>query len=207
MRHHGSNLYCEAAMPESLLDRFSTALVAALATTLVAVSAEWLKQRGQEARVKREVDQATSRVNFLSAWLTLQERISQSQAEAARVAIAEELVAIREETERAWATARQTQKSTVRQALRKLLMLGVGRSRYVYFLRSVYWIALVWLVVIAIPEFVIDVTHPPASVESWANWLGWMSGRFVEHALIALALVISLRYLIRFWDIEKAPTT
>ena len=75
-------------MPEDLLEKFSTALVAALATTLVAVSSEWLRQRGQDARLKRDVDQSTSRINFLSAWLTLQERISESQAEATRVAIA-----------------------------------------------------------------------------------------------------------------------
>jgi len=70
-------------MPEDLFDRFSTALVAALATTLVAVSSEWLRQRGQDARLKRDVDEATSRITFLSAWLTLQERLSESQAQAA----------------------------------------------------------------------------------------------------------------------------
>jgi hypothetical protein len=63
-------------MPESLFDRFATALVVALATTLIAVLSEWLKRRGHDARVKQDVDQAISRVNFLSAWLTLQERLS-----------------------------------------------------------------------------------------------------------------------------------
>lgn len=52
-------------MPEDLFENFSTALVAALATTLVAVSSEWLRQRGQDARLKRDVDQATGRINFL----------------------------------------------------------------------------------------------------------------------------------------------
>jgi hypothetical protein len=50
-------------MPKDLLEKFSTALVAALATTLVAVSSEWLRQRGQDARLKRDVDQSTSRIN------------------------------------------------------------------------------------------------------------------------------------------------
>ena len=68
-------------MPEDLFKDFSTALVAALATTLVAVSSEWLRRRGQDARLKRDVDQATSRITFLSAWLTLQERLSESQAQ------------------------------------------------------------------------------------------------------------------------------
>ena len=189
-------------MPEHLFDRFSTALVAALATTLVAVSSEWLRQRGQDARLKREVDQATSRITFLSAWLTLQERLSESQAEATRVAIAQELVAIREDAERTWATARQVRRSAVRQALTKLLMLGVGRARSVQLLRVVYWLALGWLVVIAIPQFFVDVTHPNFSNESWAYWLGWVSGRFVQHVLLALALVLSLRYLIRLWDTD-----
>ena len=140
-------------MPEDLFDRFSTALVAALATTPVAVSSEWLRQRGQDARLKRDVDEATSRITFLSAWLTLQERLSESQAQATRVAIAHELVTIREDAERTWAAARQAHRSAVRQALTKLLMLDVGRSRSVQLLRVVYWLALGWLVVIAIPEF------------------------------------------------------
>ena len=65
-----------------LARKFSTALVAALATTLVAVSSEWLRQRGQDARLKRDADQATSRITFLSAWLTLQERLSESSVSA-----------------------------------------------------------------------------------------------------------------------------
>jgi hypothetical protein len=189
-------------MPVDLFVNFSTALVAAVATTLVAVASEWLRQRGQDARLKRDVDQATSRINFLSAWLTLQERLSESQAEAVRVAIAQELVAIREDAERTWATARQVRRSAVRQALTKLLMLDVGRTRSVQLLRVVYWLALGWLVVIAIPEFFVDVTHPVSSNESWAYWLGWVSGRFVQHVLLALALVLSLRYLIRLWDTD-----
>jgi len=100
-------------MPEDLLEKFSTALVAALATTLVAVSSEWLRQRGQDARLKRDADQATSRITFLSAWLTLQERLSESQAEAVRVDIARELVTIRENAERTWAAARQPRRSAV----------------------------------------------------------------------------------------------
>jgi hypothetical protein len=84
-------------------------------------------------------------------------------------------------------------------------MLGLDRGPSVQLLRVVYWIALGWLVVIALPEFFIDVTHPVSSNESWAYWLGWVAGRFVEHVLLALALVVSLRYLIRYWDrdIEK----
>ena len=39
------------------------------------------------------------------------------------------------------------------QAPTKLLMLDVGRSRSVQLLRVVFWLALGWLVVIAIPEF------------------------------------------------------
>jgi hypothetical protein len=194
-------------MPEDLFANFSTTLVAALATTLVAVSSEWLRQRSQDARFKRDVDHVTSRITFLSAWLSLQERLSESQAEAARVAIAQEIVAIREDAERTWATARQPRRSAASQALTKLLMLGVGRSRSVQLLRVVYWLALGWLVVIAIPEFFVDVTHPVSSNESWAYWLGWVTGRFVEHVLLALALVLSLGYLIRFWDTdtEKSP--
>jgi hypothetical protein len=193
-------------MPESLFDRFATALVAALATTLVAVSAEWLKQRGQNARVNREADQSITRINFLAAWLTLQERVSQSQAEAARVAIARELAAIREEADRTWTAARQAQQSVLRQALTKLLMLGVSRIWSVQLLRVVYWIALAWLVAIALPQFLIDVTHPVSTIESWAGWLGWVSGQFVHHLLLSLILVILLRYLIRLWDqdIKKA---
>jgi hypothetical protein len=194
-------------MPEDLLEKFSTALVAALATTLVAVSSEWLRQRGQDARLKRDADQATSRITFLSAWLTLQERLSESQAEAVRVDIARELVTIRENAERTWAAARQPRRSAVRQALTKLLMLGVGLTRSVKLLRVVYWLALGWLVVIAIPEFFVDVTHPVSAIDSWAAWLGWVSGRFVEHVLLALALVISLRYLIRFWDTDTEKSS
>jgi hypothetical protein len=93
--------------------------VAALATTLVAVSAEWLKQRGQSTRIQRETDQSISRINFLAAWLTLQERVSQSQVETAPLAIARELAAIREEADRTWTAARQTQHSALRQALTK----------------------------------------------------------------------------------------
>lgn len=141
-----------------------------------------------------------------AAWLTLQERVSQSQAGTARVAIARELAAIREEADRTWTAARQPRSSALRQALTKLLMLGVGRSWSVQLIRFVYWIALVWLIAIALPEFFIDVTHPVSAIDSWAGWLGWATGRFVDHLLLALALVILLRYLIRLWDqdIKKA---
>ena len=56
-------------MPEGLFEKFSAALVAALATTLVAVLAEWLRQWGDGARAKRDTDNALSRINFLClAW-------------------------------------------------------------------------------------------------------------------------------------------
>ena len=84
---------------------------------------------------------------------------------------------------------------------------GRGLTRSVQLLRVVYWLALGWLVVIAIPEFFVDVTHPVSAIDSWAAWLGWVSGRFVKHVLLALALVISLRYLIRFWDTDTEKSS
>jgi hypothetical protein len=117
-------------MPEGLLGKFSTALVAALATTLVAVLAEWLRQRGDGARAKRDTEQALSRINFLSAWLELQEQLSASDAESARIVIAQELEDIRRQAEQAWARAKRARRPAARQALRRLVMLGVGKSVY-----------------------------------------------------------------------------
>jgi hypothetical protein len=50
-----SNLPCEVAMPEGLFDKFYR-VGGGLATMLVAVSSEWIKQRGQNTRIYRKTD-------------------------------------------------------------------------------------------------------------------------------------------------------
>jgi hypothetical protein len=70
---------------KSLVRKFSAALVAPLATTFVAVLAEWLWQRGDSVRAKRDTDHALSRINFLSAWLGLLRQLPESEAESTRI--------------------------------------------------------------------------------------------------------------------------
>ena len=137
-------------MPERLFEKFSAALVAALATTFVAVLAEWLRQRGDSARAKRDTDQALSRINFLSAWLGLQEQLPESGAESARIVIAQELEDIRLQAEQTWARAKRARAPAARQGLRTLLLLGAGKSVYVQILRGLYWVVLGWFVLLAV---------------------------------------------------------
>jgi len=199
LRHDCSNIHYGAAMPQGLLDKFSTALVAALATTLVAVFAEWLRQLGDSARAKRDTDQALSRVNFLSAWLGLQERLSGSEQESARIVIAQELEDIRRQAEQTWARAKRAQRPTIRQALRRLLMLGVGKSVYIQILRALYWIVLAWFILLGIPAFFVDLVYQVShsSDESFSYWLGWGVTALLNTFLIPLGFMFLLRYLIR----------
>jgi hypothetical protein len=185
-------------MTQGLLDKFSTALVAALATTLVAVLAEWLRQLGDSARAKRDTDQALSRVNFLSAWLGLQELLSGSEEQSARIVIAQELEDIRRQAEQTWARAKRAQRPTIRQALRRLLMLGVGKNVYIQILRALYWIVLAWFILLGIPAFFVDLVYQVShsSNESFSYWLGWGVTALLNTFLIPLGFMFLLRYLI-----------
>jgi hypothetical protein len=173
VRQHCSNINCEAAMPEGLFEKFSAALVAALATTLVAVLAEWLRQWGDGARAKRDTDNALSRINFLSAWLGLQERLAESEAESARIVIAQELEDIRRQAEQAW--ARTNGRGACRGRPENLLLLGAGKSVYIQILRVLYWIVLAWFVLLTVPSFFINLAYDvtTSSNESFTYWLAW----------------------------------
>jgi hypothetical protein len=188
-----------AAMPEGLLGKFSTALAAALATTLVAVLGEWLRQRGDGARAKRDTEQALSRINFLSAWLELQGQLSESEAESARNVIAQELEDIRQQAEQTWARAKRARRPAARQALRRLLMLGVGKSVFIQIVRAVYWIALAWFVLLVVPSFFINLAFEvsTSSNQSFAYWFRWGADALLNSFLIPLGVIFVLRYLIR----------
>jgi hypothetical protein len=199
VRQHCSNINCEAAMPEGLLEKFSAALVAALATTLVAVLAEWLRQWGDGARAKRDTDNALSRINFLSAWLGLQERLAESEAESARIVIAQELEDIRRQAEQAWARAKRARRPAMRQGLRTLLLLGAGKSVYIQILRVLYWIVLAWFVLLTVPSFFINLAYDvtTSSNESFTYWLAWGAAALLNTFVIPVGVMFLLRYLIR----------
>jgi hypothetical protein len=199
VRQHCSNIHCDAAMPEGLFEKFSAALVAALATPFVAVFAEWLRQRGGSSRTKRDTDQAVSRINFLSAWLGLQERLAESEAESARIVIAQELEDIRRQAEQTWARAKGPRRPVARQGLRTLLLLGAGKSVYIQILRGLYWIVLAWFVLLIVPSFFINLAYDvtTSSNESFTYWLAWGAAALLNTFVVPVGVMLLLRYLIR----------
>jgi hypothetical protein len=181
-------------MPEGLFERFSAALVAALATTFVAVLAEWLRQRGGGARARRDTDQALSRINFLSAWLGLQERLAESESESARIVITQELEDIRRQAEQTWARAERARRPVARQGLRTLLLLGAGKSVYIQILRGLYWIVLAWFILLTVPSFFINLAHDAttSSNGSFTYWLAWGADALLNTFVISVGVIFAL---------------
>ena len=190
-------------MPANILTIFLAALMSALATTLVAVTAEWLKQRGQEARARRDAGQAAAKLNFLSAWLTLHQRLPEFQPESDRIFLSRQLERVRREAEEAW--SREGARSTVRAAIERLLILGIGRNdRGVLLVRAFYWIVLAWLVIVGIPRFVARLLH--VTPENSAYYVGYVSGAAAATVVLPVCLLIILRWAIR-WLIRHKPET
>lgn len=181
-------------MPTNMLTAFLAALMSALAATLVAVAAEWLKQRGQEARARRDAAQTAGRLEFLSAWLTLRERLTQLQSESERIFIGQQLERLQREAEDAW--SRERVRSPVRAAVERFLILGVHRDdRLVQVARVLYWFALAWLVILGIPRFVERLLRIPPD-EWWPYYFGYVSRALVDHLVLPVLLVITFRWIV-----------
>lgn len=191
-------------MPTNILTVFLAALTSALATTLVAVAAEWLKQRGQEARAKRDAGQAAAKLDFLSAWLTLRQRLTEFQPESDRILLSRQLERIRQEADEAW--SREGARSPVRAAIARLLILGIGRDdRLMQGARVFYWIILGWLVVVEIPQFVARLLRAPPN-EDWAYYFGYVARGVVDNLVLPVSFLIILRWAIGWLITHKSET-
>ena len=181
-------------MPTNMLTAFLAALMSALAATLVAVAAEWLKQRGQAARARRDAAQAAGQLEFLSAWLTVRERLTQLHSESERILFDRQLERLQQETEDAW--SRERIRSPVRAAVDRFLILGVRRDdRLVQFARALYWLALGWLVIVGIPGFVERLLRIPPN-ESWPFYFGYVSRGVADELVLPILCLIVSRWAV-----------
>lgn len=189
-------------MPEDVLSAFFASLIAAAATTLVVASAEWLKQRGREARGKRELDIATQRIGFLSALVGLYERVGAAQdADFMRMTVAPQLDAMKSLADQTWSMTQADRQPAFQRAITRILLLGTYRNRVTRGFRALYWITLAWIVIAPGPQFIrgmfgVDTGKPLAYL------LGWTTHELVNYLIPELPLLIILR-AITLWLIKR----
>src|SRR4051812_17520404 len=182
---------------DNVRNSFLVTIVTAVATTVVVAVSDWIRQRGRAARAKRTLDDASARLNLLSTWVNLQERLGADlSSQDVRRRLDPQLHELGGIVEQGVIQVEQDPfAALLKKSVASILLLGIDGS--LRLMRVLYWILLGFIVTVALPATIARM-HVDRS-QDWAYNLGVMAAAIFKPYPLALALFA----LTRWWIVHR----
>jgi hypothetical protein len=168
------------------------ALVTALVTTAGVAAREWLDDRDRDSRARRQLELAANRVEFITSWISLQERlggIDEAAATAARI----DLLDAYEQARQGWtAASEKPPRLSLRRVLSQILLITSARNRRARVAQVFYWLSLAWF------AFWLGVSA--AVMGEPGHSVGYLIATTVTSTIFGLAPIVATRAVFRYFN-------